>query len=96
VEQIVAFAADVDGPTLIHCAAGISRSTAAGLILLALRTGPGREEQAYEHLFRVRPRAVPNRRMVWMADHLLGRNGALVSLHRTCWDLEGEPELPPR
>ena len=67
------------GPThlLVHCHAGISRSTAATAILLAQHS-PGREQAAFDRLFDVRPRAWPNSRMVAMADQLLGRDGALV------------------
>jgi predicted protein tyrosine phosphatase len=81
VEQILAVAGELDrapGEThlLVHCHAGVSRSTAAAAILLA-RCNPGRETEAFEAVAQVRPGAWPNRRMVELADDLLGREGRL-------------------
>jgi predicted protein tyrosine phosphatase len=67
---------------LVHCHAGISRSTAAAVILLA-RDHPGREAEAFETVARLRPRSWPNRRLLAIADHRLGREGALVAALRT-------------
>ena len=65
------------GPILIHCVAGISRSTAAALIALAL-AADGREDVAAQRLRRAAPHASPNRRIVALADRLLGRGGRLI------------------
>jgi hypothetical protein len=73
--SIINFGGTLKGRTLIHCAAGVSRSTAAGLILLALRRSP---QEAVEELYRIRKRARPNPRMVALGDTLLGLQGALV------------------
>ncbi len=62
---------------LIHCHAGVSRSTATAIILMAARH-PGREADAFAHLARIRPRSWPNTRMLAIADDLLGRQGAFV------------------
>ena len=84
VQQVLDFywrlCAVAGGPShlLVHCHAGLSRSTAATAILLA-QHAPGREEAAFDRLFEVRPRAWPNSRMVAMADSLLKRDGALVA-----------------
>ena len=68
--------------TLIHCAAGISRSTAAGLIVLAVALGPGHEARALAEVLRLVPGAHPNALMVELADRLLARGGALIgALH---------------
>jgi predicted protein tyrosine phosphatase len=64
---------------LIHCLAGISRSTAAAVILRAVILGPGREEEAVAAVMAQRSGAWPNRRMIAYADRLLGREGRLVS-----------------
>ena len=96
VEAIIAFAPGVDGLLLCHCAAGISRSTAAALIVLASAFGPGREAEAVMYLCEVRPQAFPNRRMVWMADTLLGREGALIAAHRERWVMRDLLEVPGR
>ena len=66
------------GKVLIHCEAGISRSTAAALILYACWLGPGREAEAMRRVLLQRPLAIPNRRMVELADHLLKRGGRLL------------------
>ena len=63
---------------LIHCHAGVSRSTAAAAILMA-QSNPGREPDVFAELERVRPRSWPNALMLRMADALLERNGALVA-----------------
>jgi len=80
VEEILAFARGA-GPDLrhllIHCHAGVSRSTAAMLMILA-QTHPGESEEAMVgRLLRIRPQAWPNSRMIAFADGLLGRNGRL-------------------
>jgi predicted protein tyrosine phosphatase len=63
---------------LIHCHAGVSRSTAAAAILMA-QSNPGREREVFEELERVRPHSWPNALMLRIADALLERNGALLS-----------------
>lgn len=67
-----------DGPTLFHCQAGISRSTAAAFSVLAKIAGAGRELVALDHVLHARPIAVPNTRIVEIADKLLLRDGALT------------------
>jgi predicted protein tyrosine phosphatase len=66
-----------EAPMLIHCMAGISRSTAAALIALVTKAG-GREMEAAEQLRRAAPHAYPNRRMIALADALLQCDGRLV------------------
>ncbi|HEX6717120.1 MAG TPA: dual specificity protein phosphatase family protein [Pyrinomonadaceae bacterium] len=67
----------VAGRVLIHCEAGISRSSAAALIMYACWLGPGREREAMSRVLAQRPIAMPNPRMVELADKLLDRNGRL-------------------
>ncbi len=71
-------AADAAGHVLVHCHAGVSRSTAAAVMLMA-RDNPGREAEAFDVVWRIRPRSWPNSRMLAMADRLLEREGALVA-----------------
>ncbi|MBC7950516.1 MAG: protein-tyrosine-phosphatase [Rhodospirillaceae bacterium] len=66
---------------LVHCHMGISRSTAAAVILMA-QFNPGREGEAFDHLWRIRPKSWPNSRMLELADGLLGRRGGLVQAMR--------------
>jgi len=62
---------------VIHCTAGISRSTAAFAILAAQRR-PGAEAEAFAELRAIRPRAWPNSLMIALADDLLDARGRLV------------------
>ena len=66
------------GTLLIHCEAGISRSTATALIIYACWLGPGHEDEAMRRVAAQRPYAIPNRRIVALADHLLALDGRLV------------------
>ena len=66
------------GTLLIHCEAGISRSTATALIIHACWLGPGLEDEAMQRVGAQRPYAIPNRRMVAIADNLLGLDGRLL------------------
>jgi predicted protein tyrosine phosphatase len=63
---------------LIHCEAGISQSTATALIIYACWLGPGHEREAMERVIAQRPYAIPNRRMVKLADSLLQLEGRLL------------------
>ena len=81
IQQIITLARElrsITGRVLIHCEAGVSRSSAAALIIYACWLGPGRELEAMERVLAQRPIAIPNRRMVALADRLLGRNGRLT------------------
>ncbi len=83
VRQIIRLAEDLrssTGRVLIHCEAGVSRSSAAALIMYACWLGPGREPEAMERVLAQRPVAVPNSRMVNLADRLLERAGRLVEV----------------
>lgn len=66
------------GHVLVHCWAGISRSTATATILMALRN-KGREADIFAALAAIRPRSWPNSLMIRQADRMLGHGGALVA-----------------
>jgi predicted protein tyrosine phosphatase len=80
IETILAFGRDVGDDLrhlLIHCHAGISRSTAAMTMILA-QAFPNEDENAIvDRLTRIRPQAWPNSRMIAFADDVLGRGGRL-------------------
>jgi len=80
ITDILAFARGWDrtDPLLVHCWAGISRSTAAAYILLCDIHGPG-HEQAIARALRFRaPHAQPNRLMIRHADALMGRDKQMI------------------
>ena len=77
-----------EAPLLIHCVAGISRSMAAALITLVVKA-PGRELEAARHVRSAAAHAYPNRRMIRLADELLGCEGRLVAGTRS--DGSGQP-----
>lgn len=79
VEAILAFGREAGDVRhlLIHCHAGISRSTAAVLMILAQAYPSESEEAVVERLLAIRPQAWPNSRMIAFADELLGRDGRL-------------------
>ena len=65
-----------NGPIVVHCHAGVSRSPTAALIMLA-SFNPGREQEAAEVLRRAIPHATLNGWMVRIADPLLRCDGKL-------------------
>ena len=77
--QILTFAADLnpEAHLLIHCWAGISRSTAVAYAILCQFMGPGRESDCIEAILAVRPQAFPNTLIVDLADRILERHGAM-------------------
>ena len=79
VQQLLTFARETDGPLLVHCRAGVSRSTAIALAIAADRLGAGNERKACEWLRETYPHAKPNRLVVFLADEVLGRDRALFT-----------------
>lgn len=65
-----------DGSLLVHCYAGVSRSTAAALITHFLKTGDA--DASARSLREAAPYAAPNRRILDLADSELGLDGALA------------------
>jgi len=62
----------------IHCHAGASRSTATAYLALVHRHGLGGVDAAFADLLRVTNKPWPNRRIVALADELLGGGGRLL------------------
>jgi predicted protein tyrosine phosphatase len=82
-------------PMVIHCFAGVSRSTAAAYIA-ACALEPGRDEFALAKAIRAAsPTASPNSRLVALADEALGRRGrmneAIATIGRGEACFEGTP-----
>lgn len=85
--RILAFASRIpDGAFLVvHCHAGISRSPAALLAILAQEGSgsPASCRMAARKVREVRPQAAPNRLIAWHADNILDCDGRLVeAAHR--------------
>lgn len=80
VSRLIDFARSWDrsAPMVVHCYAGISRST-AGAFVAACALNPQRNESRIaQELRRLSQTASPNRRIVAIADELLGRQGRMV------------------
>lgn len=70
---------DRKAPMVIHCWAGISRST-AGAFVTACALNPNRDEAAIARAIRdASATAMPNKRIVTIADQLLGRGGRMIT-----------------
>ena len=78
VERILAFGREAgdERHLLIHCHAGISRSTAAMLMVLAQAHPTETEEAIVDRLLKIRPQAWPNSRMVAFADEVSAATAA--------------------
>ena len=63
---------------MIHCHAGVSRSTAAAYILACAHRPPGEETALAHQLRKASPEATPNALMIALADRALHRAGAMV------------------
>jgi predicted protein tyrosine phosphatase len=97
VQRLLDFAKTWDrvAPLLIHCFAGVSRSTAAAFIS-ACALNPQRQEVEIARAIRsASPTATPNARLVALADAILNRGGrmneaiALIGRGESC--TEGIP-----
>lgn len=80
VRELIAFVRDWDRkhPILIHCWAGISRSTASAFTVACMVSAPGREHAIAQRLRQSAPHAQPNPRIVAFADAILERDGRMV------------------
>ena len=80
---------------LVHCHAGVSRSTAAATLILAQARPDRPAEEALLAVARQRQRAWPNLRILELGDALLGRRGEIIEAARTHYRraIEREPWL---
>ena len=95
--QLVDFARrwDRSAPMVVHCFAGISRSTAAAFTA-ACALNPQRDEATIAQAIRAAsPTAAPNKRIVAIADDILKRDGRMIraveALGRGEEAMEGHP-----
>ena len=74
---------DRRAPLVMHCYAGISRSTASAFASVCALS-PHRDERSIAQALRLAsPTATPNIRIVSLADRLLGRDGRMTSAIET-------------
>ncbi len=84
VEALLAFGRDLmaepraDAHLLVHCHAGISRSSASMTLILAQGLPDRSAVEIIEEVLRIRSKAWPNLRIVEIGDAMLGRGGTLV------------------
>ena len=69
---------DQTSPLLVHCWAGISRSTATAFIALCMLNEDQSEAFLAQAIRDSAPHAHPNRLIVALADDLLGREGRML------------------
>jgi len=94
IEQLLAFGHGLDrepatdAHLLVHCHAGVSRSSASMALLIA-RAMPDRSGDAiFADILRIRPQIWPNLRIIEMGDRTLGRNGDLIAAARGVYRLQ--------
>ena len=81
VDALLAFGRDLmaepphDAHLLVHCHAGISRSTASMALILAQHRPELSAEAVLAEILRIRDKAWPNLRMLELGDAMLGRGG---------------------
>ena len=69
-----------NGSLLIHCFAGVSRSSGIALAIIARALGQGKEKEALRELQKINPHCMPNKLIVWFTDELLEREKKLFKL----------------
>jgi predicted protein tyrosine phosphatase len=99
--RLLAFLRDWDRaePMVIHCWAGISRSTAAAYIAACTLEPERDEDEVADTLRSAAPSATPNARLVALADAALGRRGRMIRaierIGRGTDAFEGTPFVMP-
>jgi predicted protein tyrosine phosphatase len=80
VERLITFVRSWDrsAPLVVHCYAGISRSTAAAFITVCALNPHRDEDVIAQALRRASATAIPNIRIVTLADDLLCRQGRMI------------------
>lgn len=85
---------DAEAPLLIHCLAGVSRSTAVALVAHVLRTGD--PDESATALRAASPYAWPNRLIVALADEILSFDGQLIdaveNMGPATWETDPDDE----
>lgn len=97
IKRLIAFVQGWDRktPLVMHCLAGISRST-AGAFVVACALNPGRDEAAIAIAMReASPTASPNAMLIQYGDAVLGRNGRMVEAIKALSEASPAMEADP-
>jgi predicted protein tyrosine phosphatase len=86
---------DKQAPILIHCYAGLSRSTAAAFISLCALNPRTPEETIAQTLRRSSDTAIPNRLFVALADKTMRREGRMIAALDSMGDCRRAYECTP-
>jgi len=84
-EQLLAFGVSLgrepqtEAHLLVHCHAGVSRSSASMALLIAQAMPERPGEAIFADILRIRPQIWPNLRIVEIGDRALGRHGDLIA-----------------
>ena len=70
---------DQKSPLLVHCFAGMSRSTACAFISICALNPKADEDRIAQSMSRLSATVTPNRRLVALADEILGRDGRMIA-----------------
>ncbi|WP_309643096.1 hypothetical protein [Phenylobacterium sp.] len=92
---------DERAPMIVHCWAGISRSSASAFVLACERNPEVSERTIAMTMRKAAKHAYPNRRIVALADDMMGRRGRMVDAVEAMGDYEysgvGQPfDFPAR
>jgi predicted protein tyrosine phosphatase len=83
VERLLAFGHELNAAAsphlLVHCHAGVSRSTASAALILAQAHPEQPAAEILQTVAQMRPRAWPNLRILEFGDELLGRGGQFAA-----------------
>lgn len=79
---------DASAPMIVHCWAGISRSSASAFVLACDRNPHANELAIAMGMRQAAKHAYPNRRIVAIADDVLGRRGRMVDAVEAMGDYE--------
>lgn len=84
-----------DAHLLVHCHAGVSRSTASLALILAQALPGVGASPILEEVLRIRPQAWPNLRIIEIGDAELGRGGGLIAAAAKIYrlQLDRQPHL---
>ncbi|MCG8608367.1 hypothetical protein MJD09_25695 [bacterium] len=70
---------NIEKSILVNCRHGASRSAAVAFAILCIMRGVGSEVKALNTMLSLDQAFLPNRRVIHICDHVLGRKGVLIT-----------------